>query len=43
MERTVSATVDGIAVLHLERTKLEPADGRIGLWVDIGTDGCSRT
>jgi hypothetical protein len=35
----VMAFIDGKAVLTLKTTKAEPARGRIGLWVDIGTEG----
>ena len=37
--RQVVATVDGSEVLRVEQGKLEPKAGRLGLWVDIGTDG----
>ena len=38
-ERRVEARVNGELVLSIEQAKVTPADGQVGLWVDIGTDG----
>jgi hypothetical protein len=35
----VCASIDGVQTLVISPTKLPPQDGRIGLWVDIGTEG----
>ncbi|WP_243592764.1 hypothetical protein [Rathayibacter caricis] len=34
---TLRASIDGTVVLDLPETLIAPRDGRIGLWVDIGT------
>jgi hypothetical protein len=38
-ERRVEARVNDDVVLSIERAKVSPALGQVGLWVDIGTDG----
>lgn len=40
--RAVRALVNGVECLCLANAKLEPCRGRIGLWVDIGTEGYFR-
>lgn len=41
-ERRLRALVNGAECLRVPQTKLQPASGRIGLWVDIGTEGYFR-
>jgi hypothetical protein len=38
-ERRLVAHVNGVVALDIAQAKLDPADGQIGLWVDIGTEG----
>lgn len=37
-ERSAVLIIDGVHVLHVDHTLVEPARGGIGLWVDIGTE-----
>jgi hypothetical protein len=41
-DRHVRVSIDGTVVLELDETPLEPSSGRIGLWVDIGTEAFFR-
>lgn len=38
LDRQVRVLIDGTECLVVERTMAEPATGRLGLWVDIGTE-----
>jgi hypothetical protein len=37
--QALTVSVDGVTVLRLTETLQSPAAGRVGLWVDIGTEG----
>jgi hypothetical protein len=37
-DRSLRVSIDGVEVLKVDETKAAPIRGRVGLWVDIGTD-----